>query len=329
MLNSRNLASVLIASLAGVGVAAADIPMAQFGIITDIHHCNMPNSSTRYYSAALPKTQHFVNTMNSLGAGFVIELGDYVDRLVDNKDPVVNLGEVESIFTSFNGPTYHVLGNHDFDNCTREQFFGHTVNTGIPQGQTYFSYDFNGVHCVVLDADYTVAEPHRPFDLQEPGQTWWTWQDAWVPQEELNWLAADLAASDLPTLVFSHQLLNREDTQDHTIKNASVVRSILEADGDTLGVFSGHDHAGDYAEINGIHYFVLEGNVEMGTDPIADNQFSFIELYDAGMSGGHQMYDLHVNGYGFQDSYQVIVPEPASLACLLLGTAAFARRRSL
>ncbi len=278
--------------------------IARIGVITDIHHTNRPDSSTRFYSAALPKTQHFVDTMAAQDAGAVVELGDFVDLLVNNKDPLVNLGEVESIFTSFAGPHFHTLGNHEFDNVTRAQLLANITNTGIPAGQTYYSFDVDGIHCVVLDADYTVAEPHIPFDMMQPGENWWTWMDAWIPQAELDWLAADLAATDLPAIVFSHQLLSRALDEPHTIKNADAVRAILEMSGNVLASFAGHDHLGGYHEINGIHYVVLEGNVSEGVDPVAQNQFALVEVNR--LRNG-QTFQILVNGYGQQGSYDLLV----------------------
>lgn len=240
--------------------------IARFGVITDIHHTNKPDTTERKYSASLDKTANFVQTMNREKMDFVIELGDFVDTLAEGKDPVENLKEIERIFTSFKGPQYHVLGNHEFDNVPRGDLLAYLNNTDIPTGETYYAFDRGGIHCIVLDADYTVAEPHLPFDMQDPANPFWNWKDAWIPQAELDWLAADLAASDLPTVIFTHQLLHRDNAEDHTIKNADVVRGILEADGQVLAVFSGHDHRGEMAFRNGIHYFVLEGNVGMSLD---------------------------------------------------------------
>lgn len=306
MLKRFVVTALAVLSLASAAMAE---PVARFGIITDIHHTNKPDSSTRFYSAALSKTQHFVATMNAADAEFVIELGDIVDLLVNDKDPLVNLDEVESTYASFEGPQYHSLGNHEFDNVTRDQFLYNIDNTGIPQGETYYSFDTAGLHCVVLDADYTVAPPHRPFDLELPGEDWWVWQDAWIPQEELDWLAADLAATELPTIVFSHQLLNRADSEDHTIKNATVVRGILENAGCVIAHFAGHDHAGGYVEINGIHYIVLEGNVGEGTDPVSQNQFVLVELDTVASSRDGVSYRLLVTGHGQQGSYDIVMTD--------------------
>ena len=333
----RKLTALLLALAVSASANANSI--SRFGLITDIHYTNKTDTATRKYSAAVSKTQKFVDTMNAENVDFVIELGDYVDTLVDGKDPVQNFNEVENVYQQFNGNAYHVLGNHDMDNLTRDSLLGMMTNGSIPQGQTYYSFDTAGIHCVVLDADYTVAEPHDAFDIggTTTGDLSWNWKDAYVIEEEMNWLISDLASSDLPTLVFSHQTLNREDSQNHNIKNASDIRSILEQDGDVLACFSGHDHAGDFESINGIEYFVMLGNVgtsdsigwdeisplTQGYDDIIDNQYSIIEVSNL----GDGQFNINIDGYGYQSDYNVTVPEPATLSLIGLGGIAAFRRR--
>ncbi len=321
---STTLMACLWAGIANAGTEA------KFGIITDIHHTNKADSDQRKYSAGLKKTTYFVKKMQTRKADFIIELGDMIDTLADNKDPIANFKEIEDAFTKFKGKRYHVLGNHEFDNMTRADFLANWNNTGIPQENTYYSFDSNGIHCIVLDADYTNAEPHRPFDLNTPSDTFWNWKDAWVPQEELEWLEADLAASNLPTIVFTHQVVHRETvngiSEDHTIKNADSVRKIFEKDGQVLAVFSGHDHRGEVAFRNGIHYFVLEGNVGMSLDwrkvsPtqgynfINDNPFTFVKIHEKDNSqdfNGMRTYEITLEGnaqqYSFEDQIQIAKP---------------------
>nr|WP_320190091.1 metallophosphoesterase [uncultured Desulfobacter sp.] len=326
----KKILCLIIILCFGAGIANAGM-VAKFGIITDVHHTTKTDSLSRRYSAGYEKMQFFVKQMQGK-ADFIIELGDLIDTLnpeVD-KDSVENFQEIESVFTSFNGPHYHVLGNHEFDNMTREDFLANWDNTGIDKSKTYYSFDSNGIHCIVLDADYTVAEPHRPYTMNTPEDTFWNWKDTWVPQEELDWLEADLAASDLPTLVFTHQVVHRDKldgvTEDHTIKNADVIRGILEADGQVVAVFSGHDHRGETAVRNGIHYFVLEGNVGMsldwpyvspteGYDSKTDNPFTFVEIREKGKYkefNGMKTYEIILTGnaqqYSFED--QIVIGKP-------------------
>ncbi|WP_161629890.1 metallophosphoesterase [Desulfogranum japonicum] len=293
---------------------AQNTPLVRFGIITDMHHTNKPDTATRKYSASLDKGHIFIKTMEADKAKFIVELGDFVDTLAEQKDPQQNLQELEKQFTSFSGPAYHVLGNHEFDNVTRELFLSSITNQGIDKGQTYYSWDAGGVHFIVLDAGYTNTAPHRAFDMNTPEDTFWTWKDAFIPEQETEWLKNDLKASNLPTIVFTHQTMDRVDEQDHNIKNASQIRKIFEDDGQVLAVFSGHDHQGGYSNIKGIHYIVLHGNVGVsdtrswletsssdGYDKKADNQFSLIEV----SNGNPSQYTVTIHGYGRQPSYEL------------------------
>jgi alkaline phosphatase len=306
----------IVASLAlpRTGNAATSTPMVKAGIITDMHHTTKADTPIRKYSASQAKMETFVAAMKQEQPAFVIEMGDFVDTLAEGTDPAQNLEEIEKIFTSF-GPHYHVLGNHEFDNLTRDFFLKSIENTGIPQGQTWYSWDKSGVHFVVLDAGYTPTSPHRPYDMNTPEDSFWTWKDTFVPPQELEWLKKDLAATSLPSVIFTHQTLDRVNEQDHNIKNASDVRKILEDSGKVLAVLSGHDHAGGYANIKGIHYIVMNGNVGVsdqrpwkdtstkeGFATDFDNQFAVLEIY----SENEAKYRIRLEGYGRQASYDLV-----------------------
>ena len=282
------------------------------GIITDMHKTSKADSSTRIYSASMDKMKVFIDAMKKEKPAFIIELGDFVDTLAPGTDPAANLRDIEALFTSFAGPAYHVLGNHDFDNLKREAFLSGVVNTGIEKGRTYYSFEAEGVHCIVLDADYT-PKNFRPYDMNTPEDTFWTWVDTIIPPQEMEWLEKDLKSTDKPVLVFSHQTLDRVDEQDHNIKNASAVRRLLEESGKVLAVISGHDHQGGYSNIKGIHYVVLNGNVgvndtrtweatslEKGRGVHNDNQFCVLDVQKKGKT-----YTLSFEGYGRQPSYRL------------------------
>jgi predicted phosphodiesterase len=289
-------------------------PMVRVGIITDMHHTTKADTPTRKYSASQAKMKVFIAAMNREQPAFVIELGDFIDTLAEGDDPARNLAEIEQLFASYKAH-YHVLGNHEFDNLTREAVLESIDNTGIPQGQTWYSWDQGGVHFIVLDAGYTPEPPHRPYDRNTAEDTFWTWQDTFVPPLELEWLKQDLAATTLPTVVFTHQVLDRVEEQGHTIKNASAVRALLEESGKVLAVFSGHDHAGGYSNIKGIHYIVLNGNVGVnderpwqatsekeGFDTGLDNQYALLEVYREGDS----TFRIRLHGSGRQASYDLM-----------------------
>ena len=119
--------------------------------------------------------------------------------------------------------------------------------------RSYYSFDRGGFHFVVLDACFRG-------DGQPYGRKNFQWTDPNIPLVEVEWLAADLKATDRRTIVFVHQRLDVQN--EYGVRNAAEVRGILEASGRVLAVFQGHSHQNDYREIHGIHYTVLRAMVE-------------------------------------------------------------------
>ncbi len=228
---------------------------ARFGIVTDSHYADADTVGSRYYRQSLDKMNECIKLMNEKKVDFLIELGDFKDQ---NNPPIEQktityLRAVENVFQKYNGPTYHVLGNHDMDSISKEQFSKNVENTKIEPGKSYYSFDFNGVHFVILDANYTSDSTeynHGNFD----------WTDANIPPAEVNWIIRDLASTSKPTILFIHQLLDGSGSK--YVNNAAAIRQILEKSDKVMAVFQGHHHEGSYSYIEGIHYYTLKAMVE-------------------------------------------------------------------
>jgi len=242
---------------------------ARFGIVTDLHYANR-QYSTRYCSESLDKLTECVELMNKQEVNFLVELGDFKDQ----DDPPVEANTItylqaaEAVLRKFNGSIYHVLGNHDMDSISKAQFLANVVNTGIAPEASYYSFDLNGLHFVVLDGNFTsagAAYDHGNF----------TWTDAIIPQAELDWLKQDLASANGPVIVFTHQLL--DGTGSYYVGNAAGVRQILEASGKVMAVFQGHHHTGAYNQIRGIHYYTLKAVVE--GSGAQNNAYAIVEVH--------------------------------------------------
>ncbi|AQT67163.1 phosphodiesterase, family [Anaerohalosphaera lusitana] len=219
-------AGVLASALPGCTsrtLTRPNTPAVSFGICADVHKDLVPDADQHL--------AEFITEANKRNVDFVIQLGDFCRPYDKNK-------KFLDIYHSFQGPAYHVLGNHDTDGgFTREQTLAFWNSPA-----KYYSFDCNGVHFVVLDGND--IKPNRA-----PGYP------RYIGPEQQDWLARDLAATNLPTITFSHQSLNASD--DH-IENAAELRAILELANKPkrkiLASFNGHEHA-DYVEtINGIHY---------------------------------------------------------------------------
>ena len=71
------------------------------GIVTDMHHTTRTDSETRKYSAAMKKMQVFTESMSAVKPAFVVELGDFVDTLSMETEPLKNLAQIETRFACF------------------------------------------------------------------------------------------------------------------------------------------------------------------------------------------------------------------------------------
>lgn len=252
----------------------------RFGLVTDCHYADADNAGTRFYRESLDKLSECVTLMNTQKVDFLIELGDFKDQ---DKTPTESktlsyLEAVERVFHDFDGPTYHVLGNHDTDSISKQQFLSRIRNTNVDPGRTYYSFDLNGLRFIVLDANYRADGKdydHGNFD----------WTDANIPPAELAWLGRELAEAPGRVIVFIHQLL--DGTGSVYVRNADEIRHVLEASGKVLAVFQGHHHPGSYKNIEGIHYYTLAGLIE-GTGP-ENNSYAIAEVHPDG--------DINVTGY--------------------------------
>jgi Calcineurin-like phosphoesterase len=200
----------------------------RFGVCADIHKDIMHDSDARL--------SEFIQKASKKDLDFIIELGDFC-RPYD-----YNLGFL-SIWNSYPGDKYHVIGNHEMDGgFSREQvvkYFGSPAK--------YYSFDKKGYHFIVLDGNDLNPSPDKA-----PGYA------RFIGEEQRNWLVNDLRSTNLTVILFSHQTLEGKG-----VENRQQIRSILENENMTAGYkkvlacFSGHHHT-DYATtINGIHYIQI------------------------------------------------------------------------
>ena len=255
--------------------------ISRFGFVTDVHYCVAPvrtiphEDSVRVYRDSLAKLRQATDLFNVSDLDFAIELGDFKDCNDDgDRDGTLQyLKTVEAEFARFNGPRYHVAGNHDFDKISHADFVSNIVNHGEANGKLYYSFIAGGVKYIVLDACYNNAQGEH----YSMGKL--NWQVAIVPDMELEWLKKELASGKEPVIVFTHQLLNYWNVNPipdpFIIRNAKTIVEMLEASGRVLAVISGHYHKGFYSECNGIHYVVNQGMVE---HPLPHNVLGIVSV---------------------------------------------------
>jgi len=283
--SGRTAAAVLVLVLLASCVSPRIAPVGKtgnirFGIVTDSHYADVEPLGARLYRESLAKMRECVEAMNRERVDFLIELGDFKDQDFPPLEvkTLSYLRRIEAVFAAFKGPRYHVLGNHDQDSLSKEQFLGAVVNAGVPKEWSFYRFDVRGVRFLVLDANFDGSG--EPYDHGR-----FAWEDCNVPLHELTWLRSELVASPSPVIVFIHQQL--DGAGPYYVKNAVQVRSLFEQSGKVLAVFQGHRHEGAVSRLAGVHYYTLKGMIE-GRGP-EHNSYAIVEVEPDG--------DIQVTGY--------------------------------
>lgn len=264
--------------LFGAPDASAD-PVVRFGMVTDLHYADInPDPAPvdvvgrRFYRESLRKLGEAVEVFNARRLDFAIELGDFKDNTNGREGTLAHLEAIEAGFAKFNGPRYHVAGNHDFDCLTPEELFSRIPNDGKVSKTGYYSFVRGGITFIVLNACFDSSLKH--YSRCNP------WDDANVPPEELEWLKKELAAAKGHVIVFCHQRLEDSAETSHIVKNATAVRSVIERSGKVKGVITGHQHKGGFRVLNGIPYYSLRALVCDSGE--GNNSFAEVAVYPSG-----------------------------------------------
>jgi len=199
----------------------------RFGVCADVHKDIMHDADQRL--------RRFVDHMNRQEVDFIVQLGDFCR-------PYAHNDAFMKIWRSFDGPGYHVLGNHDTDGgFTREQTVAY-----FKAPAKYYAFTQGGFQFIVLDGN----------DKTDPPQSGYA---HYIGAEQQRWLRRQLKKTNLPVVVFSHQSIEDKGG----VANAEAIRRILENANQAaertkvIACFSGHHHIDYCRRINGIQYIQI------------------------------------------------------------------------
>ena len=279
-----------------LAAAACDIPAhgeqslepLRIGLITDLHYADKATAGTRHYRETLMKLEEAGRQFQKDKIELVVELGDLIDAADSVEAEQTYLRRINRDFAAIAKDRHYVLGNHCVDTLTKAEFLNE-----VEQKKSYYSFDRGGVHFVILDACF--RQDGQPYGRKNS-----RWNDANIPQEELDWLQSDLKQADGKTVVFAHQRL--DVATDHGVKNCGAVRKILEGSGKVRAVFQGHSHQNDLKWHAGIPYCTLAAMIE-GAAPDS-NGYSVLSFDTAGT--------IRVSGFRNQTTYDGWEKPPAA-----------------
>lgn len=172
-------------------------------------------------------------------ADILVNLGDGISAQGQEIDGIMYRKFMEN-FKGIKIPMYHVIGNHDTTNLTRDQLM--KLNG---QRNTYFSFDKNGFHHVILDSK-------------------WKGYPAAIDDDQILWLEDDLKNAKHDSIIYMHYPCDEQSFEDNPffrghenwlfIRQKKDLRKIFEENGNVKLVAFGHSHYFNLQKINDIIY---------------------------------------------------------------------------
>ncbi|KAK8924121.1 Manganese-dependent ADP-ribose/CDP-alcohol diphosphatase [Platanthera zijinensis] len=290
-------------------------PLFSFGVITDVQHADIPDGRSflgipRYYRHSLEVLQRAVGKWNALRKlDFSMNFGDIVDGYCPKDKSLTTVRKVLDEFSKFDGPVYHIIGNHCLYNLPRSDLTG-LFNIPSFHGTAYYEFSPSPEYrFVVLDAfdisaigwprdDPRTSAAVRFLQAKNPnvdknstaglcglGRRFVKFNGG-IGREQLLWLDEILEDSDeccQKVIICCHLPLDPDAASfEALLWNYDEVMKVVHRHNCVKVCFSGHDHKGGYSiDSYGIHHRVFEAALEC---PPGSDAFGYVDVYRGRLS---------------------------------------------
>ena len=256
----------------------------QFAVVADCQYCNQPDRGSRKYKDSTKRFQEFVDFTKDKDLKFGVHLGDFIDKDYESFAPLLKIQK------GLKYPFYHVLGNHDFsvkDELKKE------VPKLLGMPARYYSFEVNGWVFVALDGNDLSFHGHpKGSEKYKESEKYYKDNKLKAPKynggmgsEQVKWLTELLKKAETDkksVILFSHFPVY--PANHHNLWNDKEIVSLLSKYKCVKAYINGHNHKGNYAEKEGIHYFTQKGMVEN-----VESTYSIITL---------QKSQISIKGFG-------------------------------
>jgi Icc protein len=222
-------------------------------VVTDLHYgpeARFDGKLRKLTHLAEGLSREFVRRMNEeTRPDLVVNLGDDIEDESREAD-LERYGACQAVLRQAKAPLVNVAGNHDLIYLNRDdlnRFWGRS-------GPLYYSLDVHGWHLVVLHT------------IERAGL------DVRIPEPQLEWLRADLAAAREPTVVLMHHSASEQSLDDSRwwpgrshlalVKERAQLRAIFEGSRRVRLVLNGHLHWNHFDVVAGIPYVTVQSLIE-------------------------------------------------------------------
>jgi 3',5'-cyclic-AMP phosphodiesterase len=224
-------------------------------LISDLHfgpEAHFGGKLRKLTAKAPALARAFVARMNDeVRPDLVVNLGDDIEDESLSADRA-RYAECVGILRGVTAELVHVAGNHDVIHQSAADL---RAAWGLPpEGWLYSSFDRGGFHFIVLH-----TRERKDLDVS-------------VGPEQLQWLAADLAAHPAPTIVLMHHSAAEQDLRGNRwfeghphiclVRERRAIRELFVHHGDVRAVFNGHLHWNHLDLIDGIPFVTVQSLIE-------------------------------------------------------------------
>jgi predicted phosphodiesterase len=248
----------------------------KIGIISDCQYCNCNVKWDRYYKKSPQRLEEAIAILNKDSLNYTIHLGDFIDKDFESLERILPL------WKKLKSPSYHVLGNHDFEvkDSLKEK-----VMKQLNLENRYYSFVEEDWRFIVLDGNDLSFHGALTTDKKEQTDSLFNllnkelpylkkWNGA-LSSEQLTWIQKELDAAvkkNQKVGFYCHFPIFPIDQ--HNIWNREQFLSIIKPYANVKIFFNGHNHAGAYQMQNKVHYLTFKGMVDTeNTSAFAKVQF--------------------------------------------------------
>lgn len=211
----------------------------KFSVFADLHY------REGNWNRAAERLEEILARAEQEKVDFIMHCGDFCHNVIAAR-PVIDR------YNRFPIPTWHTMGNHDFEATDTVE-----AVTGAyrMEGKSYYFFDRNGFRLISIDTNFH----HAP----DGSIIHYASSDAWtkchqkellIPDEELQFLRSAIRTAPGPCIVFSHGSVVRPDS----VTNREEALDLLRQEpGKVLLWINGHHHRNNLRIVENIAFFEL------------------------------------------------------------------------
>jgi manganese-dependent ADP-ribose/CDP-alcohol diphosphatase len=264
----------------------------KIGVIADCQYCNCNVKWDRYYKKAPQRLKEAVAILNKDSLNYTIHLGDFIDKDFKSLDSIL------PTWQQLKSPSYHVLGNHDFDvkDSLKEE-----ILQQLNIKNRYYSFVEKDWRFIVLDGnDLSFHGALTQTKKQQTDSLFNLLKDKDLPyikkwngalsNNQLKWIQQELEIAvqqNQKVGFYCHFPIFPVDQ--HNIWNRAQFLSLIKPYKNVKLFFNGHNHAGAYQLVDNVHYLTFKGMVNTeNTSAFAKVKFDadtiFVQGFDREIS---------------------------------------------